>query len=843
MTRTFLFFVVFLLFSTILEAQVVKGRVIDDDTAEGLPFANVVVPGTTTGVSTDLDGYFEFDVKGGKQIEASAIGYESRTKDIVEGQELNFRLDPAALEIQEIVVVAGENPAHRIIRGIINNKDELRMTSEAAFQREQYRKIELDLADIDPKMQDRKILKPFKFIFDNIDSTSDERPFLPAYLMEEVADEYYVNGNNNRIKRIPRARKVSGVDNQTVVDFISTMYDEYDIYDNYIKVLSKNFSSPFANKPFFFYEYYLEDSVIQDNRKHYRIRFKPKRKGDHAFTGECIVRDSTWEVTRVNMKLGRDADVNLVRRVTIFEEWQATDSGRYVPWTRKMLIDFDILKSKNDAGLIGRKTETFRDYLFAKDDLKSISSAYSSLDERDPDVVNALAKETDDAFWAETRHVELTETEKVVYQLVDSIKNVPIAQTYSKIVRVLATNHVQVGKIEFGPIFETLTFNNVEGARVEFGMRTTSKLSDKFRVGGSVAYGFKDKEIKFAGEGIYKFSDYPRSTVGLSYTDDIDVTSESSEESVGETSIFAGLYRRPVPQKLLRKREIKAFYQKDWVKGIGNKVTVINRRLDPYSYVDGAQGFNYKYYPNPSILDEFDSVATTTEIVVSARYAPGVKQYRGTFVQSDLSSDQRPIIELSYTAGLPNILNSEYTYHKFRLYATQWFNIGPLGWSRYHFEAGKIFGEAPFLFLEVHPGSETYFMQFDAFNTINRYEFASDTWVSLQYTHHFNGFFLNKVPLVRKLKWRTVVSAKAMYGTLSSQNRASNRGNLFGAPGNTTETFIGFRAPDREPLVEVGFGIENIIKVFRVDFLWRLNYLDNPEVTRFNPRLGVDFNF
>lgn len=174
---------------------------------------------------------------------------------------------------------------------------------------------------------------------------------------------------------------------------------------------------------------------------------------------------------------------------------------------------------------------------------------------------------------------------------------------------------------------------------------------------------------------------------------------------------------------------------------------------------------------------------------------------------------------------------------------TQWFNVGPIGWSKYHFEAGKVFGEAPFLFLEVHPGSETFFMQFDAFNTINRYEFASDTWVSLQYTHHFNGFFLNKVPLVKKLKWRSVVSAKAMYGTLSSRNRASNRGNLFGAPGNTTDTFIGFRAPDKAPLVEVGFGIENIVKIFRVDFLWRLNYLDNPEATRFNPRLGVDFNF
>ncbi|MEL6865945.1 MAG: DUF5686 family protein [Bacteroidota bacterium] len=355
-----------------------------------------------------------------------------------------------------------------------------------------------------------------------------------------------------------------------------------------------------------------------------------------------------------------------------------------------------------------------------------------------------------------------------------------------------------------------------------------------------MVYGFRDRRIKYGGDVRWMFSKHPRIMFGAGYKDDVTFSSANTE-AIGEGNLFSGIYRRPVIQKLLHVREAKAFYERYWKKGWSNRLTLLHQSMDPYGAIlENGAGFNFGYLPNPEAPSRVDTTVAATEFIFKTRYAKGEQFLTGNFFRTSLGT-KHPIIELQYTMGVKGILGGDYTYHKVKLSYRHYFNINPIGWLSYRFEAGKVFGTVPFLLMEVHPGNETYFYSNSVFNGANRYEFASDTYATIKLIHHFDGFILNKFPLLRKLKWRSVATFKAIYGTMSDANEAANRLNLFD-PSNT-ETYTGFRAPSPVPYMETGFGIENIFKVIRLDLLWRLNYRDNPEAGNLIFRGSFDFYF
>ena len=296
----------FLIIGGYASAQItITGRVLDDDTGEGLPFCNVFFSGTTIGVSSDLDGYYKLVTDTpGDSITASAVGYQSRTK-FFSGQSeqiINFRLKSADFELQEVVVLAGENPANRIVKGIIAQKERNRVTSMETFQCKAYTKVELDLDNLTPDLMKKKLFKPFAFVFENIDSTSDEKPFLPAYITESV-DKVYYNKEEGQVRSIPEAMRASGVTNSTLVDFIENMQADFSIYDNWINIVDKPLVSPFSNQGLFYYEYYILDSADVEGQWSYKLKFKPKRKQENTFYGDFWVADTSFAVQRVNMRM------------------------------------------------------------------------------------------------------------------------------------------------------------------------------------------------------------------------------------------------------------------------------------------------------------------------------------------------------------------------------------------------------------------------------------------------------------------------------------------------------------------------------------------------------------
>lgn len=824
------------MFSLGAQSVEINGRVIDYDTDEGLPFCNIYIKGTTTGVSSDIDGYYSLTIdEPADSITVSAIGYSDQTKLIYASavQTIDFKMKASNVSLSEVVVLAGENPANAIVRGIIKNKPINDVSNLPSYECENYTKLELDIDKVE-MITNRKLLKQFDFVFDNIDSISDEVPFLPAFITETLYDVYYVKGQP--LKEIPTAMKVSGVTNQTLVDFLNKFQEKYNVYDNWIDVIGKSLVSPFANSGLQYYEYYILDSMVIDGYKSYKLKFKPKRKQDNTFYGDFWVADSIFAVQRVNMRMSEDININYVSRVIIYDEFNLKQDSLWLPAKSKMVIDFDAIG--NTPGVIGRRTSMFKNY---KVNSEETTSAYTEVD---PEEYKLEKLEQSDDFWDNSRHEELEENEIGIYEMIDSIQEVPIYKTYANLFYTLGSGWILAGPIEFGKYYNIYSANEVEGSRLRMAVGTSNKWSKTLRLETSVAYGFRDKRFKYGGNFQWNVRKGVRRTqLSGYYLDAVSYTNNSSEE-VNTGSVLSGFYRyRPVDslgnktvfEKLLHMNEVKLRLEHDWKRGFSNKVTLMHRRMDPYSRK--GSGLDFKYMPNPIDPLRVDTTVTTAEIVLNTRYAFKERIIQGAFDRLSIGS-KYPIMNLQFTFGVPGILGSQYNYQKIVFGVDHFFYINPLGWVEYNFKAGAIFGQLPYLLLETHPGNETFVFGQTTFNAMNRFEFVSDKYSSLQIQHHLDGWFFNRIPLVRKLEWRMVGHFNAVVGSLSDKNLAANQLN-FADFGKT----IGIRAPGPVPYMESGIGIENIFKVFRVDAIWRLNYFDNPDAQRFSVRGSLDFNF
>ncbi len=843
----------FMLANVAIYAQkmVLTGTIVDDDTDEPIAFANVYLKGGTIGVTSDLDGVYRLEFDWSKAssdtLIANSLGYADTKKFVRRDTNeltVNFRMMSSAYTTTEVVVEAGENPANEIMRNIMKNKKNNDPKRFDAYTMEMYSKVELDLDNITPDMKDKKMFKEFQFIFDNIDSTSDVTPYLPAYVAERLYDVTYSRQFNER-KDIVKAQKVSGITNQSVVEFIDMMHEKYNIYDNFITMLDKEFVSPFSNNWNNHYEYYILDSTTIKGVWSYKLKFKPKRKGETTFYGDFWVSMEDYAVEIVNMRMSADVNINLVNRIIIYAEFDNLNADSvWLPVKEKTVIDFSS-NDKESGGLsiIGRTTYMYKNFdlkpTFTPEEFKKLDPSYTSLE----------AVEKPDSFWNTARYEELNRNEAGVYAMIDSIKNVPIYRTWTDVITLLGTGFKVLGPIEIGEYWNIFNYNRCEGYRLGLGLGTSLNFSKKLRIYGYGGYGLADKRWKYNGLVQYVFNREKMTQIGATYTNTIGFESVNSEETPSQ-SILAGWLRRSVPPKLLGVREAKIFYQHGFRNGFQTRLALIHRSLTPQEtyfakpYDDNSSGFRYVFQPNAADTSVLHNKFTTFEAVFRFRFAYKERMLLGNFSAVSLGS-KYPIVVAQYTAGLAGVMGSQYNYHKISLGIDDWFNVGVFGWIDYNVEAGKIFGTLPYFLLKSHPGNEAYFYNVSSFNSMNSFEFASDTYLQWRIEHHMEGIILDRIPLIRKLKWRNVWAFRGVWGSLSAENQYANRFNHYSTPvderqGASAPFFGGF---GRMPYMEASIGIENIFKFIRVDALWRLTYRDNPDIQKFSVRVTLSFYF
>ena len=792
----------------------IRGLVKDGHSDEPVPFATIQFRKATFGKLTDSAGRFSFAISRwpSDTLVISYAGFEDKYIHIdTTLSELELTVSMERGRVSGEVVVRGRiNRGLLLWKKIVRNKPANNRTQFSNFAYELYNKLEIDINKVNRERLEKGILppKPFKFILNNIDTTSEEDPILPIYLTETLSD-YYFRSDPRKTKEVIKGNKTIGIRNESFSKFLGGMYQNINVYNNFIPVFDLNFISPISDNGDNYYTYKVPDTQMVAGKRYFHFVFYPKRKGENTFQGDAWIADSSFAVQKMNLRLSPTANVNFIQRMSIVQEYQLIRDSIWFLSKDKFVADFSLI-GKKSINFIGRKTTTYQD---VRVNDPGVTAFLEGENLKESVVVSSGASDQPDSFWQQNRHEELNRNEQAIYATVDTLLKMKSFQRWKNALYFLGVGYKNIGNLEIGPWFNWASYNQYEGYRVRFDLGTNTRFSKKLYLHGYLAYGFSDHGLKGMLEAKYMFSRNPRSFLHVKYKDDVDF-GQTYYDEVAYDNIFALAARKQqVPVKLLRIKEQEVEYLKEWRNGISIRGTLGRSEYTPLLNLPTRDQFS-----TPKDGELFN----TFEISARIRFAYLERYLETSFNRTTLGSDY-PIAEFRVTKAVPGILGSAYDYTKIGLNVSDWGSIAPFGSVYWSVFAGKTFGTAPYMFLNIAPGNEIYYYNKYAFNLMNRYEYINDQYAGFIFEHNVgNGIF--KLPVLRALKFRQFWNVKLLAGSLSDENKALNF--VAGHP---------FTSLDGKAYVELGTGIDNILKFFRFDMVWRVapTPLPSPGYQRF----------
>jgi len=786
------------------KGYIIHGKVADINNGEGIPFATVFFPGTSTGTSADLDGNFNLKVDKlpKDSLRMEAIGYKYAIRKLTKDRrDYNFivELERSINKLDEFTFHAGEDPAVLLMKKIIARKPYNNPDRTENYSYEAYNRLEADIQRLTRAQFDKiPILRSYSFIYDNLDTVSESTPYLPIYLTETLSD-YYFQRSPKKIREFIKASMVKGVNNENVVKYLGTFLQNVNIYKNYITVLDKKFVSPISDEGLYYYKYHIKDTQMAFGRRIILVQYRPKRPIENCFTGDFWVVDSVYALERVSMEVNKDVNINWLNNVSMYQEFAPVDSFWFCT-KDKFSASFTAYHSKDLPGMIGRKTTTYHNIRINQD---TVAGVLADPKWRQDIIKTDSAKYKSDEWWMKNRPDSLTKNEKAIYKMVDTINQLPITTVYKNLITFVATGVKDVGSIQLGPYFYVYSYNTVEGNRFRLSLGTPRKLKN-FQFTGYLAYGTLDQRFKYGFTGLWMMNRNPWTYIDGYYTHDVS-QSTNYYDQFGSDNIFSTLFRKAgVPWKLAFTDDKRFEFYKQYFSGISHKLILENNIFTPYAPLPYANIF-HDYRGN------YSNSVTSTEVGIDMRFAYKEKYLEGLYKRVYIPG-KYPVIDLTVTTGLKDVLNSGYTYQKARMSVTGLRNIPPFGSLYYNVFAGKYFGTAlPYPLLEISPGNEYYYYNKYAFEMMNNYEFLSDKYVGFNIEHNIGGGIFNHIPLLKKLKFRQFWTAKGVVGSLDQANESLNFNK--GYP---------FRSLQGDPYLELGTGVSNIFQIFRIDFDWRV---------------------
>lgn len=804
------------------QTKIIKGIIRDQHSAEAVPFASVNWKASNAGILADSSGAFLFHFTNwpADTLQITSVGYEDFKLGIdpalAKGDTLNLLVQLVPGKMNMGVVVRSKTNRGRLMwKRIVAHKP---MNDRYRFQNfsyELYNKLELDIKNVNKeKLSQNRLLRPFSFVFDNVD-TSEGITFLPAYLTEALSDYYYQKTPLKR-REVFKGVKTLGFKNESVARLLGGMDQVVNFYNNFIPVFDKQFVSPISDNGDAYYNYKVADTQYVAGRRLIHFLFVPKRRGENTFEGDCWVHDTTYAIQKMNLRLGKEANINYVSQLSLIQEYSLINDSTWFLSKDKFVVDINPI-GKNALAFIGRKTTTYRNVLVNSDSVVHEMAKNKKIEET---VLPDSATKNEEGYWSGVRHEQLTTTEQGIYKMIDTLMKSPSYQKYSNTIYFLTVGYKEIGNYEIGPWYNWISKNSYEGWRLRFDLGTNTDFSKKLYLHGYLAYGFTDQNFKYKLDATYLFNKSPRSHVFISYSNDIDY-GQSYYDALSQDNIFAMAIRKSgVPIKFLQIDEKRAEYLHEWLNGFSARVGVSHRAFEPLRNLPPKS-----FYVGTSKA----GVLATSEVSLRLRYAYLERFLESTFNRISLGSPY-PIVDLRYTKGLSGVFNSGYDYHKLSLSISDYMKVAPYGDVYYNVFAGRTFGTLPYMLLDVAPGNEIYYYNKYAFNLMNRYEYIHDKYVGFNVEHNFGNGLFRFVPLTRRMKLRQFWTAKGLWGGLSAANRALNFNN--GYP---------FQSLDGRTYLELGTGVDNLFKVLRFDFIWRP--LPNSRSANGNDRFGLFGSF
>ena len=807
--------------SGLSQSKILKGIIKDIHSDERIPFASIQFIKSGSGKLADSSGAFVFrlDRWPHDTLEITYVGY----------QDFKFPIDPTNIKGDTLNVVVnmerGKYTAEVIVkrkidRGLLMWKRIVRrkpMNDRYRFNNfsyELYNKLELDLKNLNKdKLGEMKLMRPFKFIFNNVD-TSEGAPYLPVYLTESISNYYFQKSPLKR-REVFQGSKTMGVNNESVSKLLGCMDQNVNFYSNFIPVFDKLFVSPISDNGDAYYNYKVTDTQYVGGRRFIHFFFIPRRKGENTFEGDCWVHDTTFAIQKMNLRLSKEANINFMDRLSLIQEYQLVNDSTWFLSKDKFVVDIAPL-GKSKLAFIGRKTTTYKNVALNDTSVVKELAKNKLMEET---ILPDTAKDKSDEYWALSRHEDLSKNEKAVYQMIDTLTKMPLFRRYTNMVNFLATGYLNVGNYQIGPWQNWITGNTVEGLRLRFDLGTNRFFHRNAIFHGYLAYGFTDQKWKGEFDAMYLFDRSPRSYIFASYLNDFDYGQNYYDE-ISSDNIFALAIRKPgVPIKFVKIREERVDLFKEWAVGFSMLLSSRHKQFEPVRNLPAKE-----FFPT-----ENGQPLNTFETSIRFRLAYLEKFVENTFYRTSLGSPY-PIVELKLTKGLSGVLNSSYDYTKISAGISNSRKIPPFGNIYFNVFGGKTFGTLPYMLLDVAPGNEIYYYNRYAFNMMNRYEFIHDKYAGFNVEHNFGNGIFRFIPITRKLKFRQFWTAKGLWGSLNEQNQALNFVN--GHP---------FKALNGKTYIELGTGVDNILKVFRLDFVWRV--LPTPRPDKSSERFGVFGSF
>ncbi len=824
----------------------IKGVVVDSISREPVPYAAVYLAGSNRGMMSDGEGRFDISTdRAFKSLRVSSMGY--RTKEIAPRlgmtTDIVIEMLPTGIELGELTIKPKKehyskknNPAVAFVERLKKRQELTNPRRNDNYGYDKYERITLGLNNFDPQNNEEGkggwMLRKFPFLSEHIETSEVSGNKILNLALREKASSVYYRHNPESEKELVRGMKQTGMDQildpQSMQVFYEDVLREIDIYGNDINILQNRFVSPLSRIGSDFYKYYLSDTVTIDSVRCVELSFVPHNPRSFGFTGRIYVpeNDSTMFIKRIVMNVPHDINLNFIDHLYIVQDYERAPDGSRLKVKDDMTVEASVIPGTQ--GMYARRNTAYANHTFEPAPDAGI------FDRPGRQLLSANIYNKDESFWNENRYVAISSAENSVGRLMERMRAVPLYYWTEKIIKILVTGYISTAdpsKIDIGPMNTTISGNSVEGVRLRAGGITTANLSKRWFGRGYVAYGTKDHKWKYLGELEYSFRDknyhsreFPVHSLRATHLYDVDMLGQHYLFT-NPDNVFLSLKRKSDYQMTYH-RVSKLEYTLELENNFSVVAGIHNTRQEateymPFVYGDGRSAGHF----------------TTTSFDIQLRYAPGEKFYQSKTHRYPINLDA-PVFVLSHTVAPGGFAGNRLTLNKTELSVQKrvWFSA--FGYVDMIARGGHVWSRAYYPNLLIPNANLSYTIQPESFALMNPMEFINDSYASWDLTYWANGAIFNYVPLLKRLKLREVFSFRGIYGHLSDKNNPQLHPELFHFPEIAHTTLMG-----DTPYMEAGVGIDNIFKILRVDYVWRLTYRGNYDADRGGVRIALHFTF
>ena len=831
----------------VIDSTLLQCYVVDWQTGDSIPYANAVYRNLKLGALSDADGHFSIARKVGEQLTITAVGYKPRHIKITAhtSRELKVTLIADSKQLQGIVVKAKrrhkysrkDNPAVELMRRVIAAKKQTHLENHDYYQYDKYQKVTMAINNLTPDELEGSMFKKAPWLLDQVETCPYNNKLILPISVDETLTQHLYRKSPRDEKDIVLGQSTKGISKliqtgEALNTIVKDLFKDINLYDDQIDLLQKRFPSPIGSTAISFYHFYIDDTVYVNQDQCIRLQFMPANQQDFGFRGELyVLNDSSLHVKKCDMQLPANTGVNFVDAMKFQQEFTKLSNGEWALTTDNMIAELKLTDLLQRAIVI--RTTGMTNYAFAPIEDKQFKGKAKI-------IYDANAKMRDNEFWVAHRTTQLTKSEAGMDSFIKRMASTKHFKWVIFASKALIENFIETGsedkpsKFDIGPVNTFISKNLVDGIRLRASARTTAKLNPHWFFEGYYAYGTKSRRSYYDAKVTYSFNkpeyqpiEFPVRTISFESTSDVESPSDKYLKH-NKDNIFMTFRPVKVEQMyFVNRQKINFNWETDY--GLATSLELRTESNRPtgklvYEKMDGT------------LVDKL----RVSEVSLGFNYRPGQSYVNSKQKRMTVNLDA-PEFNVKHTMGIKHFLGGDFNSNLTEVSIYKRFWLGSWGHIDTRVQGGAQWNKVPFQFLITPPVNTSYFEHQGTFNLMKGLEFLNDRYAQFNLAWDLEGKIFNRLPLIKKLKWREYVAFKGMWGHLTDKNNPYLPQNA-----NDTELYkfpVDTRVMTRDPYMEFVVGVHNIFKCLEVDYVRRLTYTNAPGISKNGIRFGFNLVF